>query len=257
MEAPPSDESPDADRSFGTLVDGDISITLSPAARSFGIDDNAVSSQDTKVDDDDEGEKGDSPKRPNHRWSWMAALKELDDSDDEAESTPAPPVPRHSADVDPSPSPPASRSRGAKSKGKRSSVSPKKPYHLPSTTTRSGSRASARVSTELEASNSDGDRSPSPSLPKQKRRTSGRTTDPAVVEDSESEVPRASSSKSRGGRLDSAELDVNDRTSPGPAQRKRKSAIGRKPAAKVSPYDIVLLVLTDMLKGNAAAGRGN
>lgn len=237
-EAPPPDESPDADRSFGTLVDGDTSISLSPAVPSSGLDDNLVSSQDTKVDDDEDEENDDSPERPKHQWSWRAALKELDGSDNEAELTPAPPVPQRSADVNSSPSPPASHGRSAKSKGKHPSTSPKKPQRLPLTTIRSDSRASARVSAEPEASDSDRDRSPSPSPPKQKRRTSRRTADTAMVEDSESEAPHASSSKPRGSRLDSADVDGNDRMSLDPPKRKRKTTTGRKPTAKVNLYDI-------------------
>jgi len=236
VEAPPSDESPDADRSFSTLVDGDISISLSPPARSCGIDDNVVSSQDTKVDDDDDGENDGSPKQPKHQWSWMAALKELAGSDDEAELTPALPILRSSADVDVAPSPLTSLGRGAKYKGKYLSTSPKKFQRLPLTTIRSDSSASARVSAEPKASGSDEGRSPSPSPPKQKRRTSGRTADAVVVEDSESEEPRASSSKSRGSRLNSVDLDANDCTSPDPPKRKRKAANGRKPTAKVNPH---------------------
>ena len=238
VEAPPSDESPDADRSFGTLVDGDISISLSPAVHSSGLDNNVVSSQDTKVDSDDDEEKDGSPKRPKYQWSWMAKLKESDESDDETELTPAPPVPRRSPDVGSFPSPPASHGRSSKSKGKYPSVSPKKPQPFPLTTTRSDSRASARASVGPEASGSDGDRSPSPSPPKQKRRTSCRVTDTFIVEDSESEAPRASSSKPRGGGLDSADVDGNDRTSLDPPKRKRKTTTSRKPTAKVNLYDI-------------------
>ncbi|KAF9649593.1 hypothetical protein BDM02DRAFT_3268545 [Thelephora ganbajun] len=235
VEAPPPDESPDADRSFGTLVDGDISISLSPAARSHGIDDNVVSSQDTKVDDDG-GEKDNSPKQTKHQWSWMAALKELSDSDGEAESNSALPIRRHCADMDGSDSSPASRSRGVKSKGKRPSTSPKKPQRLPLTAIPSDSRPPARVSIEPEASGSDGDNSPSPSPPRQKRRTSGRRADTVIAEDSESEAPRASSSK-RGNRLHSADMDVNDRASPDSAKQKRKTTAGRKPTAKVNCHD--------------------
>ena len=238
VEASPSDDPPDADRSFGTLVDGDVAISLSPTARSPGIDDNAVSSQDTKVDDDDDEEKVDSPKRPKHQWSWMTALKELSESDDEAESAPAPPIPRRPHSVDSSPSPPASRDRSAKSKGKRPAASPKKPRRLPLTTAHLDSRAFTRGSGEPETNDSDCDRSPSPLPPKQKRRTFGRTADAAAVGDSESEAPHASSSKPRGGRLDSADKDGNDRTSPGPAKRKRKTITGRKPTAKVNLYDM-------------------
>jgi len=233
VEAPPSDESPDADTSFGTLVDGDISTLLSPAARSNGIGDNVASSQDTKVDDDDDGD--DSPKQQKYQWSWVAALKELTDSD-EAELTPAYPIPRRSADVDAAPSPPASRGRGAKSKGKYLSTSPKKFQRLPLKTIRSDSRASARVSAEPEASGSDGDRSPSPSPPKQKRHTSGRTGGAITVDGSDSEAPRASSSKSRGSRLNSVDMDANDRTSPDPPKRKRKTTTSIKPTAKVNPH---------------------
>ena len=229
-EAPPPDESPDADRSFGTLVDGDISISLSPAARSIGTDDNGVSSQDTKVDDDDEEDC--SPKQAKHQWSWMAALKELNDSDDEAEPTPALPIPRRSADVSTSPSPPASRDRNAKTKGRVSSASPKKAQRFPLITIHS------RVSTEPEASGSDGRRFPSPSSPKQKRRTSGRMTGLAIVEDSEPDVPRASSSKSQGSELDSSGASANHRPSPDPPKRRRKIATGRKPTAKVNRYDV-------------------
>lgn len=232
-EIPPSDEAPDADISFSTLADGDISISLSPATRSSGIDDNIVSSQDTKVDDDD-GEKDDSAKLPKHQWSWKAALEEF--SDDESElNLPLPTFP-HSVDVDP-PSPPASRGRGAKSKGKRPSASPKKPQPLPPTTSRSDSRLSARVSAEPEASGSDGEHPPSPPPPKKKRRTSGRMAGVPAVEDSESEVPRASSSKSRGSRFNSGNMDASDRTSPGSAKRKRKPAPVRKPTAKVKHHD--------------------
>lgn len=264
MEAPPSDESPDADRSFGTLVDGDISTLLSPAPRSRGIDDNVVSSQDTKVDDDDDDdkdgstkqpkhqwswkaaleelsesddEKGSSTKQPKHQWSWKAALKELSESDGEDEFTPALPVPRRSADVDASSSPPASRGRGAKSKGKRPSTSPRKPQRLPLTTTHSP-RLSARVPPEPEASGSDGEHSPSPLSPKQKLRTSGRMVNAHIVGDSESEAPHASSSKSRGSRFDSGDVDANDRRSPDPAKRKRKATTSRKPTAKVKCHDV-------------------
>ena len=237
VEAPSSDEPPDADRSFGTLVDGDISISLSPAAGSGEVDDNVVSSQGTKVDDDDDEEKNDSPKGQKYQWSWMAALNELDESDDEADSTPALPVARRSADVEAPLSPPASRGRGGKSNGKRPSASPKKPQRLPLATIHSGSGVSARVSAEPEASGSDGDRSPSPSAPKEKRRTSGLMPDAAMVEGSESETPYASSSKSRGSRLNSADVDTNDGTSPEPAKRKRKTAAGRKPTVKVNRYD--------------------
>ena len=230
VETPPSDESPDADRSFGTLVEGDTSISFSPAVRPSGLDDNAVSSQDTKVDDDDEEEKDDSPKRPRHRWAWEAALKELDESDNEAKSTPAPPVPQRSADVDSSPSS-ASHGRNAKSKGK-------KPQHFPLTTIRSDCRIPTRVSAEPEASGSDRDRSPHPSPPKPKRRTSRRAADTAVVEDSESEASHPSSSKPRGSRLDSADADGNDCSSLDPPKRKRKMTTSRKPTAKVSLYYI-------------------
>ena len=237
-DAPPSDESPHADKSFGTLVDGDISITLSPVVRPLGIDDNTVSSQDTKVDDDDDEEKDDPPKQRRHQWSWEAMLKDLSESDEEAKPAPAPPAARRSAGVDGSPSPPTSRSRGTKSKGKHLPTSPRKSQRLPLTTIRSDSRASARVSAEPEASGSDGDHSPSPSPSKQKRRTTGRATDMAVAEDSDSEAPRASSSKPWGGRLGSVDMDGNDRTSPGPARRKRKTTTSRKPTAKVNLYDI-------------------
>jgi len=238
VEAPPSDETHDADRSFGTLVDGDTSISLSPAVRSSGLDDNVVSSQDTKVDSDDDEEKDGSPKQQKHQWPWMALLKEPVESDDEAELAPVPPVPRRSPDVGSFPSPPASHGRSAGSKGKYPSVSPKKPQPFPLKTTRSDSRASTRVSVGPEASGSDRDRSSSPPLPKQKRRTSRRTTDTVIVNDSESEAPRASSSKSRGGGLDSAGVDGNDRTSLDPPKRKRKTTTSRKPTAKVNLYDI-------------------
>jgi len=237
VEALPSDEPPDADRSFGTLVDGDTSISLSPVARSHEIGDNIVSSQDTKVDDDDDEEKDDSPARPKHQWSWMEALKKLSESEDEAELAPAPPISRPPADIDPSHSP-ASRDRGAKSKGKRPSTSPRKPQRFPLTTTRSDSRASTRVSAEPEASGSDRERSPSPLPTKQKRRISSRMADAAMVEDSEPEGPRASSSRPRGHRLNSGDTNANFRTSPDPAKRKRKATTGRKPTAKVNCHDI-------------------
>ena len=236
VEAPPSDELPDADRSFGTLVDGDTSISLSPAVRSSGLDGNPMSSQDTKVDDDDDEEKDGSPKRSEHQWAWRVALKELEESDDEAESAPAPPVPRRSVDADSSLSPPASHDRGVKSKGKQPPASLKRPQHFPLTTLLSDSRASARVSAEPGVSDSDGEPSPSHSPPKQRRHTSRRTTDTAMVEDSESEAPRPSSSKPRGSRLDSADVDGNDRTSLEPPKRKRKITTNRKPTAKVNLY---------------------
>jgi len=232
-EEPPSDESPDADRSFGTLVDGDISISLSPAPRSIGINDNGVSSQDTKVDDDDE-EDG-SPQREKHQWSWMAALEELNDHDDEAESASVPPISRRTADVNTLLSPPASRDRSSKHKGMLPSASPKKPQRLPLTTIRS---ESTRASTEPEASSSDRDHSPSPSPPKQKRRTSGRMTGLVMVEDSEPDASRASSSKSQGSELDSSGAGACDRPSPDPPKRRRKITTGRKPTAKVNHYDI-------------------
>jgi hypothetical protein len=236
VEAPPPDESPDADRSFGTLVDGDISISLSPAARSRGIDVDVVSSQDTKVDDDDD-EGDDSAERPKHQWSWREMLKKLSESDEEAELAPALPTPQRPPDVDPSPSPPASRGRGPKSKGKRSSSPPRDPQRLPLITTHPDFGLSARVSVEPETNDGDGDRSPS--LPsKRKRHTSGRMPDVPMIEDSESEAPRASSSKPRGGRFNSADVDANDRTSPDPVKRKRKTAAGRKPTAKVNYHDI-------------------
>ena len=230
VEVPPSDESPDADRSFGTLVDGDTSISFSPVARTSGLDDNIVSSQDTKVDDDDDEEKVDSPKRPKHRWAWEAALKELDESDNEAKSTPALPVPQRSADVDGSPSS-ASHGRNAKSKGKKS-------QHFSLTTVRSDFRISTRVPAEPEASGSDRDRSPYPSPPGRKRRTSCRAVDTAVVEDSQSEASHPSSSKPRSSRLDSADVDGSDRSSLDPPKRKRKTTTGRKPTAKVNLYYI-------------------
>lgn len=237
-DVPPSDESPDADKSFGTLVDGDISISLSPVVRPPGIDDNTVSSQDTKVDDDDDEEKDDSPKQRKHQWSWEAMLKDLSESDEEAKSAPTPPVTRRSAGMDGSPSPPASRSRGTKSKGKHLPTSPGKSQRLPLTAIRSDPRASARISIEPEASGSEGDHSPSPSPSKQRRRTAGRAADMVVAGDSDSEVPRASSSKLWGGRLGSADMDGNDRTSPGPAKRRRKTTTSRKPTAKVNLYCI-------------------
>ena len=237
-DASPSDESPDADKSFGTLVDGDVSIPLSPVVRPPGIDDNTVSSQDTKVDDDDDKEKEDSPRQQRHKWSWEAMLKELSESDEEAQPAPTPPVPRRSAGVDGSSPHPASRSRSTKSKGKHFSASPRKSQRLPLRTIRSDSRASSRVSVEPEASGSDGDNSPHPSPPKQKRRTVSRVTDTVIAEDSDSEAPRASSSKPWSSRLSSADMDGNDRTSPGPAKRKRKTTTSRKPTAKVNLYDI-------------------
>ena len=239
VEAPPSDEFPDADRSVGTLVDGDLPTSLSsPVARSRGIDENAVSSQDTKVGDDDDEEKDDSTEQPKHQWSWEAMLKELDESDDEAESTPAPPIPRGPVDADASSSHPTSPDRSAKSKGKRPSASPKKLRRLPLTAVRSDSRLSARASAEPEASGSDGEHPPSPFPPKQKRRTSGQMADPPVVEDSESDAPRASSSKSRGGKSNLGDMDTDDRASLGPAKRKRKTTTSRKPTAKVKCHDI-------------------
>jgi len=235
-EVPPSDESPDADRSFDTLLDGDISTSLSPVALSRGIDDNAVSSQDTKVDDGDDEEK-DSGEPPKHQWSWRAAIEKLDEPDDEDELPPTLPGPQRSVVVEASPSPPASLSRGAGSKGKRLSTSPKKSQRSQMTAIRSDSRLSARMSTEPEASGSDENRSPSPPPPKRRRRTPSRTADAPIVEDSESEAPRASSSKPRGSRLNSGGMDTSDRTSPDPSKRKRKTT-GRKPTAKVKRHDI-------------------
>jgi len=236
VEAPPSDKSPDADRSFDTLLEGDISTSLSPIARSRGIDDNLVSSQDTKVDDGDDEEK-DSGEPPKHQWSWRAAIEKLDEPDDGDELTPTLPVPQRSVGVGASPSPPASLGRGAGPKGKRSSISPKKSQHPQMTAIRSGSRLSARVSAEPEASGSDGEHSPSPSPPKRRRRTPNRIADAPIVEDSESEAPRASSSKPRGSRFNSGGMDTSDRTSPNPPKRKRKTT-GRKPTAKVKRHDI-------------------
>jgi len=238
-DVPPSDDFPDADRSFDTLMDGDISTSLSPAARSRGIYDNLVSSQDTKVDDGDDEEK-DSGERPKHQWSWRAAIEKLDEPDDEDEDelTPTLPVPQRSVDVDASPSPPASRSRDVGSKGKHPPTSPKKPQRLPMTAIRSDSRLSSRVSPEPEASGSDGERSPSTLSPKHRRHTPSRMAGAPVVEDSESEAHRASSSKPRGGRFNSDGMDASDRTSPNPAKRRRKTTTGRKPTAKVKRHDI-------------------
>ena len=229
IEAPPSDETPDADRSFGTLVDGDISISLSPATRSSGIDVRVVSSQETKVDEDEDDEKDDSHEQTKHKWSWMSALKES--SDDEGGSTPALPL----AHADGSPSPPASRSRGVKSRGKRPSTSPKKPQRLQLTTVSSDSRTSVTASAEPETGGSDSDRFPSPLKPKQ--RPSRRTAGTAMVEDSESEVPLASSSKSRGNGLGPVDADANNRAPLDSTKQKRKTT-GRKPTAKVDRYDL-------------------
>lgn len=234
-EVPPSDESPDADRSFDTLLDGDISTSLSPIARSRGIDDNVVSSQDTKVDDGDDEEK-DSGEPPKHQWAWMAELEKLNGSDED-ELTPTLPGPQHSITADVSPSPPASLVRSAGSTGKRSSTSPKKSQRSQMTAIRSDSRLSARVSAKPEASGSDGEHSPSPSPPKRRRRTPSRVADAPIVEDSESEAPHASSSKPRGSRFKSGGTDVSDRASPDPPKRKRKTT-GRKPTAKVKHHDI-------------------
>lgn len=263
VEAPPSDEPLDADRSFATLVEDDVSISLSPAARLRGIDDNAVSSQDTKVDDnddddDDDGDegKGDPARRPKHQWSWMAALDKLNEPDDETESTPALSIPQRSTGADASPSPPVSPGRGIKSKEEHTPPSPKRTRRLPLTTVRSDPRFSARASAEPEASGSDGDHSPSPFPPKQKRRTSGRIADQSVVEDSESDAPRASSSKSRGGRSNLEDVEIHDRTSPGPAKRKRRSTTGRKPTVKVK-YHVTHSVgsCSRPNEGKAARGR--
>lgn len=222
------DESPDADVSFGTLVDGDISISLSPAEHSRGTDDNVVSSQGTKVDDDDDGgEENKSPKQRKHKWSWETELKELSDSDQEGGSAPTIPISHHDG-----PSPLASRGRSAKSKGKRPPASPKKPQHTPLKTVRSESRVPGRAAAEPEASGSDADCSP-PSPPKPKRRAPRRATDTAVIEDPDSDAPRASSSKSRGSRLNSADVDSNDLAPPGQTKRKRKTTTNRKPTAKV------------------------
>ena len=238
VEAPPSDEPLDADRSFSTLVEDEIPTSLSPVARSHRIDDNAVSSQDTKVDDDDEEEKDNFAGPPEYQWAWREALKKLDKPEDEMELTSALSVPRRSADAYASPSPPISPGRGAKSKGKRPSTSPKKPRSFPPPTVRSDSGLSARVSAEPEASGSDGERSPSPFPSKQKRRASARITDQPIVEDSESDAPRASSSKPRGGGFNLGDAGTNDRTSPGSVKRKRKATTGRKPTAKVKCHDI-------------------
>jgi hypothetical protein len=226
----PPDESPDADKSYGTLVDGDISISLSPAVRSRGIDDNVVSSQDTKVDEDDE-EEHNSPKQRKHKWSWEDALKDISDSDEEGGSAPTLLIPHTQG------SPPVLSGLSAKSKGKRPSVSPKKHQRLPLATV----RLDSRISAEPDASGSDADRSPPPSLPKLKRRASRRTADTTTIEDPESEVPRASSSKSRGGRLSSADVDTNDHAPPDSTKRKRKTTAGRKPTAKVNCLDTLYI----------------
>ena len=233
-EVPPSDESPDADRSFDTLLDGDISTSLSPITYSRGIDDNVVSSQDTKVDDGDDEEK----EPPKHQWSWRAALEKLDEPDDEDELNPTLPGPQRSVAVDASSPPPASLVRGAGSKGKRSSTSPKKSQRPQMTAIRSDSKLSARKSTEPEASGSDEERSPSPSPLKRRRRTPSRTANEPLVEDSESEAPRASSSKPRGGRSNSGGMDASEQTSPDPPKRKRKTT-GRKPTAKVKYHNYI------------------
>lgn len=232
VEAQPRDESPDADKSFGTLVDGDISISLSPMVHSRGTDENAVSSQDTKVDEDEEEERS-PPKQRKHKWGWETLLKELSDSDEEGGSAPTLSAPQ----ADRPPSPPALRDLSAKSQGKRPSVSPKKHQRLPLVTPRSDSRISESVSVEPDGSGSDADRSPPPSLPKSKRRAPRRAVDTAMIEDPESEVPRASSSKSRGSRLGSPDEDTNDRALPDSTKRKRKAIAGRKPTAKVNYHD--------------------
>lgn len=224
------EESPDADRSFGTLVDGDVSISLSPARHSRGTDDNVVSSQGTKVDEDNEGED-DSSKQRKHKWSWETELNELSDSDEEGESAPTLPIPHAAGSLSPS----TSRDRSAKSKGKRPSASPKKTQHFPLTIVRSDSRASGRASADPEVCGSDSDCSPSP--PK-KRRASRRTADATVIEDSDLEASRASSSKSRGISLNSADMDADDHPPPHSTKRKRKTATGRKPTAKVNRYYI-------------------
>ena len=229
-EARPPEESPDVDISFGTLLDGDVSISLSPAAHSRGIDGNVVSSQDTKVDEDNE-EENDLPKQRKHKWSWEIELKELSDSDEEGESTPTFAIP-HAND---SPSRPPLMGLSAKSKGKRPSVSPKKSQLA---TVHSVSRASPKATAQPDVSGSDADCSPPPSPPKPKRRASRRTNDAAMVEDLESEAPRASSSKSRGSRLNSADADANDNPPSDPTKRKRKPTASRKPTAKVSCHDI-------------------
>jgi hypothetical protein len=231
VEAQLPDESPDADRSFGTLVDGDTSISLSSMVHPRGIDENVVSSQDTKVDEDDEEEH--NPKERKHKWEWETMLKELSDSDEEGGSAPTFPIPH----ADRSPSPPALRDLSAKSKGKRPSVSPKKHQRLPLVTVHSGSKIPASPSVEPDASGSDADRSPPPLLPKSKRRASRRTADTSMIEDPESEAPRASSSKSRGSRLGSADVDTNDHAPPDSTKRKRKTTTSRKPTAKVNYHD--------------------
>lgn len=230
-EAQLPDESSDADRSFGTLIGGDISTLLSPAAHSREIDDNIVSSQDTKVGGDNEGENN-SPKPRKHKWSWETELKELSDSDEEGGPAPTHPI-SHAED---SPSPPASRDQSAKSKGKRPLASPKKPQRLPLTTVRSDSRVSVRGSAEPDASDSEADASLPPSPPGPKHRASRRTADTAMVDDPESEAPRASSSKSRSNGLNSADVDVNDPAPPDSTKRKRKAV--RKPTAKVNCHGI-------------------
>lgn len=232
-EAQRSDGSPDADISFGTLVDGDISISLSPAANSHGIDDNVVSSQGTRVDGDNEEEENSSPKQRKHKWSWETALNELSDSEEEGEVAPTVPIPH----ADRLPSPPASRGRSVKSKAKCPAVSPKKHQRLPLTTIRSDSRAPARVSAEPGAGGSDVDNSPSPSPPKPKRRVSPRRADTIMTEDLESEAPHASSSKSQGSRF-SADVVAKDDPPLDSTRRKRKSTTGRKPTAKVNYHDI-------------------
>ena len=231
-EAQPPEESPDADKSFGTLVDGDISISLSPMVHSRGIDENVVSSQDTKVDEDDEEERN-PPKQKKHKWGWEALLKELSDSDEEGGSASTLPIPHG----DHSPSPRAVRGMSAKSKGKRPSVSPKKHKRLPLVTVHSDPRISSSAPAELDGSGSDVDRSPPPPFPEPKRRASRQAADTAMIEDPESEVPRASSSKSQGSRSGSADVDPNDHAPPDPTKRKRKTTARRKPTAKVNYHD--------------------
>ena len=223
VEALSPDDSPDADKSFGTLVDGDFLTPPPPSAHSRGIDGNVASSQETKVDEEEDS----SPKANTHRWDWKDKLKELD-SDEEHE-----PIPH----VDGSPS--ALQDRSPRSKGKRPSISPKKFQRLPLADVRSDSRAPARISVEPE----DVDRSPPP---KPRRRISRKAANATAVEDSESEVPHASSSKSRGTRLNSADVDTNDRARSDSIKQKRKTTTGRKPTAKVSCHDILLLILTDV-----------
>jgi hypothetical protein len=163
-----------------------------------------------------------------------AALEELDESDNEAELAPAPPISRRSADAGQSSLSSSFTRPERQIQGEASICFPEE------TSTPSIDNDPLRLRTICKGvCRARGEwqrwRPFSFSLTSKTKTThSRRAADAVMAEDSESEAPRASSSKPRGSRLDSADVDGNDRTSPDPLKRKRKTTTGRKPTVKVN-----------------------